>query len=316
MTSVLVLGQPYQADRVVGALNSRATGLRATHVSSSRYLKLLAMPPRSERVVLMRVGYRVGATTRRGRVFDAYWSGLSRALPGAVRCHLWLGTDVLNTLEEARAGTLRRAAVSSSLDDLHLAVAPWLASELETVGIHAIICLLPPPTIAPAVAPPLPPDFRVLTYLPDARFDFYGGNVVLDTARRLGGVLFDVIGSEGAHGRPAPPNVRWHGWVSDMPERYAKAAVVVRIPTHDGYGNTVIEGLQNARHVVYTQDVPFVRRLSPVTAETLVAALAELRDAHASGYLGPNSAGRAYALDAFDETRLIEHLAALIRARL
>ncbi len=316
MTSVLVLGQAFQANRVVRALNSSPTGLRAMYVSSSRYLRLLAAPPRSERVVLIRVGYRVGATTPRGRAFDAYWSGLTRVLPRAVRCHLWLGTDVLNTTEEARAGTLRRTAVSSALDDLHLAVAPWLVAELEVVGFHATLCLLPPPTIPPPVAPPLPADFRVLTYLPAARFDFYGGEVVLETARRMSDVQFDVVGSDGGPYHSAPPNVRWHGWVSDMPARYAGATVVVRIPRHDGFGNTVIEGLQNARHVIYTQEVPFVRRLSPVTADALATALANIRDAGAFGSPELNTAGRAYALDAFDEARLIERLAKLVRDRL
>jgi len=101
-----------------------------------------------------------------------------------------------------------------------------------------------------------------------------------------------------------------------MAQRYAQAAVVVRIPRHDGFGNTVIEGLLNARHVIYTHEVPFVRRVWPATAEALVVALRELQDAHAEGRLAPNLSGRTYALEEFDEDTLVERLLALLRAHL
>ena len=44
-----------------------------------------------------------------------------------------------------------------------------------------------------------------------------------------------------------------------MPRYYADTTVVVRIPRHDGLGETVVEGLLNARHVLYTHELPFVR---------------------------------------------------------
>jgi len=316
MIRVLVFGQPYHASRIVRTLNARAADVRATFVRPESYAGLLARPPRSERVVIVRAGYRVGAATARGRLFDAYWSLLRRSLPGAVGCHYWLGTDVLNTLEEAKAGNLRWATLSATRNDLHLAVAPWLTSELESVGLRVITALLPPPHPAPQTAPPLPSEFRVLTYLPAARFDFYGGPAILEAARRTPGVGFDVVGGRGEHARSAEANVSWHGWVDDIAERYAKATVVVRIPQHDGFGNTVIESLLNARHVVYTEVVPFVRRIWPVTAEALVAVLEELHDAHGAGRLGPNLVGRAYALEEFDDEKLADHLTALVRAHL
>jgi hypothetical protein len=316
MTRALVFGQPYHASRIVSTLNRRPAGVRATFVGSGSYAATLARPPRSERVLIVRAGYRVGATTARGRLFDAYWSLLRRSLPDAVACHYWLGTDVLNTLEEARDGTLRWAALAATRDDLHLAVAPWLASELASVGLRVTTALLPPPHPAPRTAPPLPREFRVLTYLPAGRFDFYGGPAILEAARRMPSVPFDIVGGRGEHARSAGGNVHWHGWVDDMAERYAKATVAVRIPKHDGFGNTVIESLLHARHVVYTEDVPFVRRLRPVTAAGLVAMLEDLHDAHGTGRLGPNLDGRAYALKEFDDEKLADHLTALVRAHL
>jgi hypothetical protein len=319
MIRILILGDPFTGSRIARAVTSRAvdlraTDLRATYVPHRGYLKLLALPPRLERVVLIRAGYRVGATTPRGRLFDAYWSLLRRTLPNAAACHYWLGTDVLETVKETQAGTIDRAAILSAREDLHLAVAPWLTAELESVGIEATTVLLPPPFPAPKVAPPLPSEFRVLAFLPTRRFAFYGGDEVVETARRLPNVQYDVVGSRGEQARSTPANVRWHGRVSDMPLRYSETTVVVRIPRHDGFANTVIEGLLNARHVICTHQIPFTHRIWPATAEALATALTGLSDAHAAGRLAPNLAGRMYALEEFDEAKLIDHLTALMRA--
>jgi hypothetical protein len=314
MISVLILGQPFAATRIARALNSLSVDLRATFIPPRGYVRLLATPPRSDRVVIMRAGYRIGAKTPRGRLFDAYWSMLRRSLPDAVPCHFWVGTDVLKTVEDVQAGTLRLAALTSARDDLHLAVAPWLVSELESVGLHASIALLPPPIHIPELPPPLPSEFSVLTYLPTGRFEFFGGETILEVARRLPLVRFDVVASRGDPARSAPANVHWHGWVADMPLRYASTTVVVRIPRHDGFGKTVIEGLLNARHIIYTHEVPFVHRVSSITPEALAEELAELYRAHAAGQLSLNLAGRAYALDAFDEAMLGDRLRALMRA--
>jgi hypothetical protein len=315
MIRVLVLGQPYFGTRIADALNSPAGDMRAAFVTQGSYLRLLARPPRAERVVLIRAGFRAGATTPRGRLFDAYWSMVRRSMPDAVRCHYWLGSDVMDTLDEARAGTLRSATLAATRDDLHLADAPWLASELAEVNLSVIPAHVPRPYHAPHEPPPLPTEFRVLTYLPTRRFEFYGGAVMLEVARRLPHVQFDVVASGGDHVQSAPPNIRWHGWVEDMAARYARATVVVRIPRHDGLAATVVEGLLHARHVIYIHEVPFVRTIWPATADALTDALGDLQGAHRSGHLAPNLAGRSYALDEFDEAREANRLAALVRER-
>jgi hypothetical protein len=69
----------------------------------------------------------------------------------------------------------------------------------------------------------------------------------------------------------------------------------------------------NARHVVYTHEVPFVRAIWPATADALVAVLGELRLALDAGRLGPNLAGRAYALEQFDEATLMDRLISLVQ---
>ncbi len=314
MTRVLVFGQPFWGRRVTSALDAPAEDVCATFVPQAAYARLLIRPS-ADPVLLMRVGYRVGATTTRGRLFDTYWSLLRRTHPRAVACHYWLGSDVFDTSEEARAGTLRWAALRDARADLHLADAPWLVDELEAVGIRAINAHVPVPHRAPSSPPPLPAEFSVLTYLAASRFEFYGGVALLEAADRLPAVRFDVVGAAESPCQQSPPNVRWHGWVADMGRYYANTTVVVRIPLHDGLGETVIEGLIHARHVVYTHELPFVRTVSPPTAEALVLELAALRDDHVAGRLVANLGGRAYAMEAFDEARLTSDLVALVRDR-
>lgn len=316
MINVIVLGQPYWGIRIARALDGCAPDVAARFVPAGGYPRLLLSRPGEDRVIVIRAGFRVGSTTPRGRFFDMYWSVLRRAMPRAARCHYWLGTDVLNTVEEVEAGTIRRGALASSRADLHLADAQWLADELATVGVQATVAHVPQPYRAPDTITPLPDRFSVLTYLSADRFEFYGGDAILEVARRMPDVRFDVVGRSDDPTGSAPANVRWHGWVTDMQPFYADSSVVVRIPRHDGLGATVIEALLNARHVIYTHELPFVRTIAPATGDTLFEAIDALRAEASAGRLGPNVEGRDYAAATFDEKKLVDGLLAKLRGAL
>lgn len=312
MTSVFVLGQPYWASRIAEALHDPDGGLTAEFVAQRGYVGLLAARPAAP-LVMLRVGYRVGGTTPRARAFDAYWTLLRRRFPHAFGAAYWLGTDVLDTLEEATAGTLRWSVLADSSVDLHIAGAPWLAEELSSVGLRAVTAYVPLPYRAPATVPALPMKFTVLTYLPGERFSFYGGDAIFEAARRLPDVAFQVVGREVRESRSAPLNMAFRGWVGNMDAIYRGSTVVLRVPRHDGLGATVIEGLLYGRHVVSTHPLPSVRQVWPVTPEALVDALGSLRDAQAMGTLKANSLGRAHALREFDAATLVDRLRALMR---
>lgn len=316
MIDVVVLGQPYWGTRIAQALDGQGGDMRARFVAQRDYLAFLARPPGAHDVVLIRAGYRVGATKPRGRLFDAYWAALTKAMPSAVRCHYWLGTDVADTTADAAAGSLRRGAVEAARADLHLADAPWLADELGLQGITAHTAHVPQDYACPDPPPAMPGRFRVLTYAPGNRFAFYGGDLVTFAARALPDVAFDVVGDQGSRVPERLPNVTYHGWVSDMGARYAEASVVVRVPQHDGTGATVIEGLLHARHVIYNHDLPYVERLVPETGPALAEALGRLRDAASAGRLAPNLEGREFAGATFNKDALTTHLATLLRSRL
>lgn len=309
-----MLGQPYWGARISTALHAPEAGLSSAFVGQGGWPRLLLSRSVAP-TLLLRAGFRVGGTTARARAFDAYWGLLRRRFPKARGAHYWLGTDVLNTTEEAAAGTLRRSLVAGSRNDLHLADAPWLVEELEAIGlgIKALTVHVPQPYPVPASVDALPASFSVLTYLPADRFEFYGGPAILEAARRLPDITFSVVGKELEDRASVPANVRFLGWIGDMAGSYRDSSVVLRVPRHDGLGATVIEGLLNARHVIYTHDMPGCRQVWPVTADALVAEIGLRYRSHVEGQLAPNEEGRAYAIREFSEAAMLDRLRTVVR---
>jgi hypothetical protein len=81
--------------------------------------------------------------------------------------HPLVGTDVLIALDEHALGRASKAVARRAV---HWVDAPWLADELATMGITAEHVQLPVEGLSQD-APPLPPRFTVLLYLPVDSFD-------------------------------------------------------------------------------------------------------------------------------------------------
>jgi hypothetical protein len=228
-------------------------------------------------------------------------------------CFFWVGSDVLYSLEDQRAGTSREDKLAAARSDLHVVEAPWLVDELAALGIKAEVVNPPTDYHPPPVAPGMPKQFQVLTYVPANRYEFYGGPMIMEVASRLPEVKFVIVGQRSEELRPTSSNVVCLGWVADMAPLYAQTSVVLRIPLHDGFGGAVVEGLFNARHVIYNYDVPFCRVVAPASVEEVARHIAELHAAHQRGDLRPNDAGRNYALTCLDEGRRADQLLERIR---
>ncbi len=250
--------------------------------------------------ILLRMGYRPGARTWRGRLFDGLWAFLRTLNPRAKAVHYWIGTDVLHTLQDHRSGRLRQGPLRRAQEDLHWADAPWLVEELAEVGLKARYIALPVPLRE--VQPParLPAPFTVLTYIPDTRPEFYDGPTILRAAQALPGIRFEVIGGEGAWVRSPLPNLTFFGWQKDVRPFLARASVVVRLVRHDGMGGTVLEALQAGRHVIYSQSIPCVTVVPYQDPEALESALRGLHERFEAGDLAPNLAGHRYVQEMFD----------------
>jgi glycosyltransferase involved in cell wall biosynthesis len=142
---------------------------------------------------------------------------------------------------------LRRNVIRCAV---HFAGAPWLAKEVEAMGLPATF--VPVPALLPEWAPPPLPDRPVfLIYIPEGRESFYGWPLIEQAARTLPSVRFLVL----KH-RPianAPANIEFLGSLAfaDMAKIYARSTGIVRLPEHDGMSMTVLEALAYGRHVIW-----------------------------------------------------------------
>ncbi|MGZ3497429.1 MAG: hypothetical protein ACXWNK_01615 [Vulcanimicrobiaceae bacterium] len=203
---------------------------------------------------------------------------------------IWAGSDVRKAASDPS-----RLEVIKSQGFINLSDGAWLVDELLELGIKAVYR---PVTAIHAGGPPKPfsSTFRVLTYLPEPRRDFYGQQRVYQIARALPEVTFQVIGA-GARNPEAPPNVDFCGYVGDMVDRIDASTVLLRLPDHDGKSMLVLEVLARGRHVVWNYDFPGVHAAHSV--DDALAIVRGLRDAHARGALSTNESGRDFVLREF-----------------
>jgi hypothetical protein len=238
-----------------------------------------------------------------GRSFDAFWNLLRTISRHPPVVHYWLGSDVFRTVRDHAGGKLRTRVFESIMNDHHLADAPWLAEELAQVGIRSTVMHIPAPNLRSAEVTPLPEQFSVLTYIPDTRFAFYGGNSIYQAAANLPDIQFVVVGGNGRWARDPLPNLRFMGWQNDLTPFYQESSVVLRIVEHDSIGVTVKEALSFGRHVIYSYPLPHTLHVPFNHAAKLTSALNDLHTLHKRHLLLPNTSGWSYALQEFNEAR-------------
>lgn len=303
---IALLGQPFWTIRLASLFDTHAADLVAAH--AIRTLADWVALPRFDMAV--RVGFRPGASTWRGRMFDVAYLSASLLSGDLRRAYYWIGTDVLNAQAEKSAGSHTRCFDHESKNATHWAGAPWLTEELAQLGLPVSTALFPGWLPDCQFTPAFPETFTVLTYIPDARPHAYGGQQVLEAALALPGTEFLVMGGSGTWlGGGQPSNLHFCGWVDDVTALYTRSSVVVRLVGHDALGGSVREGLALGRHVIYTYDVPHTRRIGHADAQALIASLQELQALHHAGTLQPNDIGREYARRAFDPRTLTRALA-------
>lgn len=255
----------------------------------------------AERIAFVGAMLRSDVMVRVGMPFDfagetpRFWLAAVRALPGLRGVNYWTGSDVADFVARRASSELNTAEIEAVALLSHLAAHANLTAELASVSIEAPAITVPSPEHrVPSPLPPMPDRFRVFTYAPDGeRLAFYGGAEVVEAARRLPDVAFDIVGGTGAGLTDVPPNVTFHGWVDSMEEFYAATSVVVRLIEHDAVpGGTVEEGLVFGRHIIYSYPWPDTTHVEFGDVDGLTDALKVMQAAHAAGALEVNNAGR------------------------
>ena len=307
---VLLVGQPFWVTRLASLLSQHAADV----VSVATVTSLADLPTILGGDLAVRVGYRPGAGTWRGRGFDAAWRVLTAAATRRRRAYYWIGTDVLNACSDWAAGEHTRSFKREAEGAVHWAASSWLAEELKTIGVPAAEVLFPSALPAETVVQTLPTTFKVATYIPDGRCGFYGGRQLLTAAKALPFLQFEVFGGTGSWvSGEKPANVSFLGWLHDVTPAYLESSVLLRLVQHDALGGSVREALALGRQVIYTYPVRHTSHVEFDDVDGLIRKLGELASAHAAATLRPNFAGMAYARQAFDTRVLTRTFAERLR---
>ena len=198
---------------------------------------------------------------------------------------LWSGSDVFFAQEEFSAGKMEPWIT----EKIHWAVSPWLAEEVRSLGLRCEWVQASFVEPASEVAP-LPEKFSVLAYVPDQeKSKLYGWDQIVEVARALGSVEFNVVGLRQSETLQSPPNVKMHGWAKDLTPYLQRATVLWRPVKHDGLSFMVLEALAQGRHVLYPYRFPGCVEVK--TAEAAKHELKRLAQLHDSKVLKVNESG-------------------------
>jgi len=308
---VCLIGQPYWCTRLNTILNEYAgDAITSNAVPLSAKACASAFRRAAASDITLRVGFRPGSRTCRGTAVDFWWACLQRIATNKRRIFYWIGTDVQQTVAAVLAGEIRKNVFESVKHEEHLADAPWLASELASVGIEARVIPIFAGQLSNLDPPPLPERFTVLTYIPDARHEFYGSSTILEAAAALPELEFLVLGGAGNWMTKRLPNLTFLGWRENPGEFYARSSVVVRMVQHDGMSGTVAEALSFGRHVVYSYPLPHTHLVRFGDSPGLTSVLARLSS---DRLLQLNEDGRRYAHAEFNQGASAHALAAYLQ---
>jgi glycosyltransferase involved in cell wall biosynthesis len=229
--------------------------------------------------------------------------------------YYWVGTDVLNTSRDAAGGRDLRRFRAAAERGLHFADSDALRESLHALGVEAEVGWLPAPN-APSERSmaPLPEAFTVLTYVPDARADFYDGPTLAAVARELPQMRFRILAGQGAWLADKPDNIEFLGWQKEMPPFYEGSSCLVRLVEHDSVSCMVVEELAYGRPVIYSIPFPNAIHVAFQDASGLKNALEQLALAYRGGVVPEDSEGARWARSLADEERSYRAIGAMIQA--
>lgn len=198
----------------------------------------------------------------------------------------WAGSDALDVRGWVAMGK-SHPWITRRL--VHWAESDWMVRELQQLDVVCHCVPLPGASI-PEEPSPLPADFSVLVHVPSTNLGYlYGLDRILQVARRLPQIPFELVGlREGGIANP-PENLRIHGRVPSLAEFYRRATVVWRPVRHDGLSFMVREALGHGRYVLYSYPLLGCRQVS--CAEDAEEEILRLNSLHRLGCLGTNQLG-------------------------
>ncbi len=246
---VLVHGLPYFAKMLAGLLSGEGWDVRFHPANGVANILALARDLRR-----CDLAYKIG-----GRIALGKFNRTAKFFGKKKIVMHWVGSDVLHAQRDLSANKQDPWVMRTMR---HWADAPWLAEEVRRLGLECEFVPIVSVRI-PLKPSPLPEEFSVLVYLPDIRkAEFYGLGMILEVARRLPHICFQLVGISKEQISRAPSNLRILGWVPDLTSIFEQVSVLWRPVRHDSVSFMVQEGLGHGRHVLWSYEFPGCVRVS------------------------------------------------------
>ena len=227
------------------------------------------------------VVYQVGGRVTRGKFLRA-----AQFLQKQKIIMHWVGSDALDEQLAVAKGN-RDSWLLSAVH--HWAESEWMVREVTSLGIPCELVPLPS-AFVPDQPTPLPREFRVLVYMPTVkRGELYGLADILEVARNLPNIPFDLVGLLDGPIPNLPSNLQTYGRIANLKQSYERCAVVWRPVRHDGLSWMVLESLGHGRHVLWSYPFPGCIRVSGAVEARAV--ISRLYDEHQQGRLSMNEEG-------------------------
>jgi hypothetical protein len=292
---LILVGLPLFAKRLHDAMKPKLNNWEVIHLDtySSRYDKMRAMflIPKADIV------YSINGTITNSKVLDM-------ALKNKVKCIMhWVGTDVLSAINAYNSGDYKLDFIKKVH---HLCEVDWIQEELMPLGIDAKILNFASFDQSFEIQAPEDNKLSLLTYMSDARAEFYGLPKVIELAKKFPEVSFTIVGAKASAYFPLPANVEALGWVDNMAYYFNNCHATIRIPEHDGLSNFVLESLARGKHVFYNH--PYSHCTFCATLSDLEHAVLELKHAVEGGNYLPNLAGKTFVERAFNSDYVFSQL--------
>lgn len=201
----------------------------------------------------------------------------------------WVGSDTLDQKAAVAAGKSEPSVINGIH---HWADSEWIFNEVAALGVPCDLVPFPSARI-PAKPSPLPTEFCVLVYVPSVeRAQLYGLDMILEVARQLPHVRFELVGLRDGPILDLPLNISVNARIPELTQFYKQATVVWRSARHDGLSWMVLEALGHGRHVLWTYPFPGCLQASSATeAQALIQRLYRL---HQEGKLKMNCEGACF----------------------
>lgn len=184
-----------------------------------------------------------------------------------------IGTDLLQMRDHVNRLDLEviKAMLNGKYDHTFTEFDPT-HKEANTLGINNDILALPPRQYFETS--PLPKKFTVAVYAPKVNQALYNVDMMVEVAKKLPNIDFKFFGDQEKHS--VDGNIEYIGYVMDMAKLIKESSCLIRITSHDGLPQSVLEFLSAGRRVIFNHDFKYVNTANKqITVEAIVKAIKE-----------------------------------------